>query len=602
MMAGAGGYDYEFVTAPPDRLICKICHNPCRDAHLTSCCGAHYCKSCLQLVRRGRSINRSCPMCRTDGFSTFQNKEANREIRALRVHCSNSRNGCTWSGEVNGIKRHIDDDCQFVDVPCPSKCGMILKRQCVQPHLNKDCPRHCQYCGFTGPKMEIAAQHKKNCAQYPLSCPNGCELGVIPSAGMASHKRVCPLEIISCEYHRIGCSVRLSRKDIDKHNTEEMAHHLKLMSEALMTMNQDLSKQATSVQRVQRKLGDNKSTVSNDKLHAISQKMDEVNFEQSQHKESLEVLQKQFSRSIELIIINLFTQVWLLLAVIAALLVYAVCANIMSNESDNTLWRMLLHNNHLNTSMDDIPPVIMKMSNFTSIVKAKASWYSKPFFAFEGGHQMRLKVNPFGDGYHIIVALQLMKGPHDDELQRHGHFPLKLLATVELLNQSRNHKHHLVPIMLDSFSCADCVQRVRENPHPHGFTSSLISHSAVIKKDSYYLYNDQLIFRVFIMDQTSSTTKLYYFYSFMGYTNWKSDLPRVTSMLLLILLIFILSWHKRCDTGWRRACGPQHGIHENSILDLNYFYVIFDRYTNYSVMVLVFLCGICFILFSTANA
>ena len=596
-MAGAGGYDYEFVTAPPDRLVCKICHNPCRDAHLTNCCGAHYCRTCLQQVKKGRSVNRSCPMCRTEGFNTFPNKEADREIKALHVHCSNTRNGCTWSGEVNGIKKHIDSDCQFVDMPCPSKCGVILKRQCVQSHLIRDCPRRCQYCGYTGSKMEIAARHKKNCAQYPLPCPNGCELGVIPSAGMASHKRVCPLEIIACEYHGIGCNMRLPRKDVEKHNTEDMPHHLKLMSQALMTMNQDLSQQATSVQNVQRKLGDNKSTVSNDKFHIISQKMDAVNFEQTQQKENLEVLQKQFSRSIELIVINLFTQVWILLAVIAVLLIYAVYANIMSMESDNTLWRMLLQGSHLNTSMNDISPVILKMSNFTSIKKVKESWYSDLFFAFEGGHQMRLKVNAFGDGYHIIVALQLMKGPHDDELQRNGHFPLKLLATVELLNQSRNHNHHLVPIMLDSFSCGDCAQRVKENPYPRGFTISLISHSAVIKKHSYYLYNDQLIFRVSIMDRTSFTTGLYYFYSFMAYTNWRSDLPRVTSLLLFLLSLLILSWRKRCDTGWLH--GHQHGVYENSILDLNYFYVIFDRYTNYSIMVVILLCGICSVILAS---
>ena len=58
---------------------------------------------------------------------------------------------------------------------------MTLKRQCGQSHLRKDRGKGCP-C-FTGPKMEIATQHKKNwyCAWYPLPCPNGgCELGVIP--------------------------------------------------------------------------------------------------------------------------------------------------------------------------------------------------------------------------------------------------------------------------------------------------------------------------------------------------------------------------------------------------------------------------------------
>ena len=194
-MSGAEGYDYEFVTTPPDRLVCKIClkicHNPCHDAHLTGCCGAHFCRSCLQQVRSGRSINRACPICRAEGFETFPNKEADREIKALHVYRVNDKNGCTWTGEVKNAKRHFDTVCQFVDMPCPSRCGMKLKRQCIASHLAKDCPCHCQYCGFTGRKIDITTKHKKNCSKYPLPCRNGYELGVVPSAGMAAHRKVC---------------------------------------------------------------------------------------------------------------------------------------------------------------------------------------------------------------------------------------------------------------------------------------------------------------------------------------------------------------------------------------------------------------------------
>ena len=95
-MAGAGGYEYDFVTVPPDRLVCKICYNPCRDAQLTGCCGAHFCRSCLQQVRGGRSVSRACPMCRAENFETLQNKEAIREIKALHVYCVNTKNGCLF--------------------------------------------------------------------------------------------------------------------------------------------------------------------------------------------------------------------------------------------------------------------------------------------------------------------------------------------------------------------------------------------------------------------------------------------------------------------------------------------------------------------------
>ena len=355
-MAGTGGYDYEFVTTLPDRLVCKICHNPCRNAHLTGCCGAHFCRSCVQQVRRGRSVNRACPMCRAERFQTFPNKEADREIKALHVYCVNKKSRCTWTGEVNDAKRHVDNNCQFVDMPCPSGCGTTLKRQCVESHLAKDCPCHCQYCDFTGHKMEIATRHKKHCSQYPLPCPNSCELGVVPTARMADHKKVCPLEIVSCEYSEMGCDVRLPRREIEKHNTTKTAHHLKLMNQAFLKMNKDLTR-AKSVQKVQYEEITNLLTVSDDKICSVSTEVDGVKDAQLKQSKDTEGFQQGIS--------SCFTMI---LVLIAVLILYAVCITIMLNQSSNQLWRISIReSSYLDMCTDGIAPVIMKMPNFTEI-------------------------------------------------------------------------------------------------------------------------------------------------------------------------------------------------------------------------------------------
>ena len=45
---GKGGYDYSLVDTPPDELVCKICHHPSREPHLSVCCGQTFCKMCLE--------------------------------------------------------------------------------------------------------------------------------------------------------------------------------------------------------------------------------------------------------------------------------------------------------------------------------------------------------------------------------------------------------------------------------------------------------------------------------------------------------------------------------------------------------------------------
>ena len=529
-------------------------------------------------------------MCRAERFETFQNKEANREIKALKVYCLNGRNGCTWSGEVNDVKSHVDNDCLFVDRPCPCNCGMTLKRQCIQSHLDKDCPRHCQYCGFTGRKVEIATQHKKNCSHYPLPCPNGCEVGVVPSVGMADHKKVCPLEIIACEYHEIGCHVRLPRQDLENHYNVEMACHLKLMNQALVTATQKLELKAQSMQKTQYEKLTNMLTSSDDKshnkFHAVFTEMDIAKGERLNLKANLKQLEQQVNRSVELITIKLFTIVWILMGFFAIVLVCAVYTNVMLKESDKMLWRISLQQKN-QLDANSVAPVILRMSNFTKKKNNKLHWYSNPFLICKGGHQMRLKVNAFGDGFYVKVALQLLKGPHDNELERSGHFPLKLLATVELLNQSRNHKHHLVPIMLDSISCSDCAERVKENPYPRGFTGSLISHSAIAKQGAHYLCQDQLFFRISIMEKD---WMLYYYYYFMGYIELEPALLILITIMLFLGILFLRAWHDEQDKEYhhRLRFGYMCGTYGRNIPDnFHKFDTYFHIFMSFSFVILL---------------
>ena len=44
---------------------------------------------------------------------------------------------------------------------------------------------------------------------------------------MEVHRKECPLEMIQCEYHNVGCEVRMARKDQEKHANDEMKEHLK---------------------------------------------------------------------------------------------------------------------------------------------------------------------------------------------------------------------------------------------------------------------------------------------------------------------------------------------------------------------------------------
>ena len=225
-LADRGGYDYKFVEPPPDRLVCKICYLPCREARLTSC-GHYFCESCLRQLQSATTVSHACPVCRKEQFEVYPQTEADREIKGLRVHCLNEGKGCGWIGELSVL---IEQKRSPHDKPIPEcmeceKCNEVIHYTNLTSHFTTDCPCYCQYCKVTAEREVIDNLHKEKCHKYPLPCPNNCGVNEIPRDGMDEHKVECPLEVIQCCH----CKAEITRNDKEKHDNENKIEHLQLM-------------------------------------------------------------------------------------------------------------------------------------------------------------------------------------------------------------------------------------------------------------------------------------------------------------------------------------------------------------------------------------
>ena len=264
MALSIGGYDHSFVYSLQDRFICRICHLPSREPYLTDCCGATLCKSCLkEFTRHATTASISCPTCRQEHFGSMINKQIDREIRSLHIYCTNKEKGCEWQGELNDISNHLrnSDGCQFEELKCSNDCGKMIQRQYLTSHVETECPCrevNCQYCHDTGELQFIEGQHKEECPKLPLPCPNKCEVGSILREDMEAHRKECPLEMIKCEYHSVGCKrVILVHEDFEKHYNESMKEHLMLTKNKLADITVQLDaamKQINSLTAVVNKL------------------------------------------------------------------------------------------------------------------------------------------------------------------------------------------------------------------------------------------------------------------------------------------------------------------------------------------------------------
>ena len=164
---GYGGYDYDFVEDLGQKYTCLVCQNVVRDPMLTDCCGQHYCQSCLEQCNRS-----SCPHCRKKNYRTMLDQPLQREIRELRIYCTNRSNrNCLWEGEVGKLPQHLESSCP--------------QRESV-----------CKYCGerYAGSKDA----HMTTCAECTTRCPNGCGKQM-KGKEIERHRKTCPQEEVECK-------------------------------------------------------------------------------------------------------------------------------------------------------------------------------------------------------------------------------------------------------------------------------------------------------------------------------------------------------------------------------------------------------------------
>ena len=103
----AGGYKCEFVGPISEEFWCKVCNLVAREPYLTSCCGNHFCHTCISQVQQDK---KPCPepTCQEPQFTVFLNKGLRKRIVALRVHCTMKDRGCLWNGQLEDLDAHLN--------------------------------------------------------------------------------------------------------------------------------------------------------------------------------------------------------------------------------------------------------------------------------------------------------------------------------------------------------------------------------------------------------------------------------------------------------------------------------------------------------------
>ena len=330
-----------------------------------------------------------CLYCHITGERQFIEGVHKEQCPKLPLPCPNKCQ--VGSVPRNNIEAHRKE-CPLETMHCANQCGKSVQRRYFTSHVETKCPRRkvdCQYCHITGEHQFIEGEHKKQCSRLPIFCPNKCRGKKIAREDMEAHRKECPLEMVQCEYHNVGCEERMMRKRRKDHEEEKMEDHL-LMTKLKLAENEG------RLIKTEDKLASNES-----KLAFTETRL----------------------RNVEVMLHHL----------------------ISSTEPSNMLIDWPIHLTTMAkkiTGVIKICPVVVKISNFRERLKQEFCWQGEPFLSHNKGYKFSLNVFPAGvsdgKGTHLSVLLFLMKGPHDDDLT----WPLRGLYEFKLLNQISDCEHH----------------------------------------------------------------------------------------------------------------------------------------------------------------
>ena len=405
----SGGFDYKLVEPPPEQLLqieCPVCLLIIRDPYQVKCCGYSYCHTCIERIKASKN---PCPTCKSK-IEDFPDKGLQKKIYSLRIYCTLKEVGCEWTGELRQRDTHLNEDpelekqldrCQFVEIDCLYECGDRLQRRYMQKHQTELCtkrPFSCEHChNYESNYDDVLHNHWPVCGSFPLPCPNQC--GSFPQRqNIENHiDNECPLTTINCDFHHVGCAVKLPRKDMPEHLRENLLTHTSLLSKSYVKILKENMEYKTKIKALETEnkhlMAINESTI----LRIQNEKLKPTKCKISDLENSFSQLQRELQTE--------------------------------------------LSKNIIPSTTVPLSPPTLTMSNFKKLKAEGTPWYSPPVYTHHQGYKIGLAVvaNGWddGEGYYISVFVHLRRGEFDDNLD----WPFYGEISFQILDQINGNKH-----------------------------------------------------------------------------------------------------------------------------------------------------------------
>ncbi|KAL8607391.1 hypothetical protein ACOMHN_024416 [Nucella lapillus] len=579
----AGEGDPEFVSdADRLRFLCPVHKGVLRNTRQTPC-GHRVCHECVTLWLNG-ATSKPCPAGEGDCEEVTQtnvthDRSVQREIRNILVFCKNKSEGCPLKIPFKHYRSHLDD-CDFQQVLCKHVsrgCKEAMARCKLKEHEDH-CPARpvrCKLCSRQVSHSQLQEHDNNDCEETVTGCPFGCgnkdlkrkekkvakihrpcqqavgkmdgRCNVIPGPAIMhlvqDHRDVCPLHPVDCKFKHMDCKFVGKREAVEKHEKEELRHHLDLVmthmaqfhqgsqdtQDRLRVLSEEREQLTESLQSAQRERTSAQTAQIEGRVKDIKMKLvGALEKVITMERKIPDLAERPRVEALEQTLRGLQQQITQLeqrrereqqqqqqqqqqssLGANTPLARYGTLdamAESMDARVRGVEGELQMHNTRfaemdlrfqlLETASYD-GTLVWKIRDYAqrkrdAINLRTLSVYSQPFFTHRFGYKMcgRIYLNGDGDGKntHLSIFFTLMKGEYDALLA----WPFKQKVTISVLDQSPQRRHlteSFVPLATTSF------QRPAAEMNPASGFPRLVPHATLEDAAGGYLKDDALFIR-----------------------------------------------------------------------------------------------------------
>jgi len=237
----------------PD-LVCPICLGILQNV-VVDCCGHAYCNNCL-----ATSMKHSYKCPKTNLYWEFKSMAPmpilQNLLNSLKIKCIHSERGCKWTGNLEQLKAHVNNECNSIRIQCRNKgCEVFESRETMSEH-EKQCQFYeltCKSCNTKLMRKDYQGHENYKCPEHSVSCSEGCGQQMKRKDCHEHVHNDCPNFKVICQFSSIGCKTAVPRKSYDEHLKNDVSLHLRLTLTLLSELNGRVKKLEVENEKLRQK-------------------------------------------------------------------------------------------------------------------------------------------------------------------------------------------------------------------------------------------------------------------------------------------------------------------------------------------------------------